>query len=419
MVKTISLFPGVTLRCFPADRFKQGCLTVQFLRPMCRREASLNALLPAVLLRGTAKAPDLRRITLRLDDLYGASAGCLIRRGGDYQATGLSLGFIEDQFALEGDQILAPVAEFLRELLLEPLLENGVFCRRYVESEKKHLLDAIASNFNDKQAYATSQLLKNMCREDAYGIPRLGEPEQVEAITPEALYAHYQRILAESPVELFYVGAEDPEQVATLLGPIFGFPRTYAPLPPHGPCRLSQPGHHSQVMDVSQGKLAMGFVTEITSRDPEFAPMQVLNTLFGGGFTSKLFQNVREKQSLCYSISSSYLGSKGILLVSAGIDCAMESTVRQEILTQLEACRTGSISDAELQTAKEALLNSLRGLHDSPGSIESYYGAAAVSGLTLDRDSYMAAVRQVTLEQVVAAANRIRLHSSYFIKGEA
>ena len=85
MIETISLRPGITLRCCRDGRFKQGCLTVQFLRPMGREEAALNALLPAVLLRGSRKHPDLRSITHALDDLYGASVSTLVRRIGDIQ----------------------------------------------------------------------------------------------------------------------------------------------------------------------------------------------------------------------------------------------------------------------------------------------------------------------------------------------
>lgn len=117
MLKTIILLPGVTLRCFADNRFKQGCLSVQLVRPMCREEAALNALLPAVLLRGTVSAPDLRDITLRLDDLYGASVGASVRRVGDHQTTGLYCGFIDDRFALEGDRVLEPMIRFLGQLL--------------------------------------------------------------------------------------------------------------------------------------------------------------------------------------------------------------------------------------------------------------------------------------------------------------
>ena len=124
MIKTIELFPGVTLRCCRDERFKQGVLSLQFLRPMCREEAALNALLPAVLLRGCRACPDMRAITLRLDDLYGASVGALVRRIGDVHCTGLSCGFIDDRFALEGDQIFAPMLAFLEEILLDPDLKK-------------------------------------------------------------------------------------------------------------------------------------------------------------------------------------------------------------------------------------------------------------------------------------------------------
>ena len=123
MIETIELFPGVTLRCCRDDRFKQGVLSLQFLRPMCREEASLNALLPAVLLRGCGPCPDMRTITLRLDDLYGASIGALVRRIGDIQCTGLTCCFIDDRCALDGDTIFAPMMAFLGEILLNPVTE--------------------------------------------------------------------------------------------------------------------------------------------------------------------------------------------------------------------------------------------------------------------------------------------------------
>jgi len=192
MIRRITLLPGVTLRCFQDARFKQESLSVQFVRPMCKEETALNALLPAVLLRGCKSAPDLRTITQRLDDLYGASVGSQLRRVGDYQTTGLSCSFMRDAYALNGDRVFAPMVAFLKELMFCPLLENGVFSKEFVESEKRNLLSAIAAQKNDKRAYAASQMVKLMCKGDSFGIPRLGEKEDVEAITPESLYAHYQ-----------------------------------------------------------------------------------------------------------------------------------------------------------------------------------------------------------------------------------
>ncbi len=419
MIQTIELFPGVMLRCFPDDRFKQSCISVQFVRPMCRQEAALNALIPAVLLRGCRKSPDLRAITLRKDDLYGAAVGAMVRRVGDYQTTGLSCGFIEEDYALPGDAVLGPMIEFLAELLLEPVLEEGAFCSRYVESEKKNLISALEAQRNDKRAYAAEQLLKKMCPSDSFGVPRLGEKEQVEAITPRSAYEHYRRMLGESPVEIFYVGSGAPERIAALLRPVFArLERRVIPLPGQTAFRDAGGGDHTEVMDVAQGKLCMGFVTDITLRQPEFAPMQVFNSLFGAGMTCKLFMKIREELSLCYDIGSAYYGSKGILTVSAGIDCSEEARVRDQVLKLLEECREGNISDEEMTAAKQGLISQLLATHDSPGAIESYYATAALSGLNMPPEQYIRAVEQVSKADAARAARSVKLHTVYFLRGE-
>ena len=418
MIKIKQLQPGITLRCCTDTRFKMNCLSLQLVRPMCRQEASSNALISAVLLRGTEKHPDLRDITLHLDDLYGATVGSLVRRVGDYQTTGFYCGFTEDRYALGGDRILEPMVAFLRELLLQPRLEQGVFCRDFVEGEKRNLLSAIEAAKNDKRVYAAGQLMKYMCAKDPTGVPRLGEPEQAAALESEGLYAHYQRILRESRIDLFYVGSQEPERVEALLRPVFAdMERSYVNLPAQTPFCDGGKTRNVETMDVTQGKLQMGFLTGSTINTPDFAIMQVLNTVFGGGMTSKLFMNVREKLSLCYDIGSSYQGSKGILTVGAGMDCHQLQRVEDEILCQLEQCRRGNITPGELTSAKEALSSSLRSIHDSPSSIENYYATGALSGLQLSIADYMHQVQQVTIEQLAEAAGKVQLHSVFALKG--
>jgi len=420
MIQLITLRPGVTLRCVRDTRFKHSCLSIQFVRPTVREEAPLSALVPEILLRGTASAPDLRAITQRLDDLYGASVGPLVRRVGDYQTTGFFCSFISDRFAMDGDQILAPLVSFLQQLLLEPVTENGCFRREFVAGEKKNLIATIESRKNDKRAYTNSQMLKKMCGADPMGIPRLGEAEQVQTITPEAAWEYYGRLLRTSPLSLFYVGDAEPQDIAAALQPLVDrLERDCLELPPQPPYRHSPEGDYTETMEVSQGKLSMGFVAPVTIRDPGFAAMQVCNVLFGGGMTSLLFTNIREKLSLCYDIGSSYNGSKGIVTVSAGIDCDKYELVRQEILDQLALCRKGEFTEEQLNAAKQAVISSLRGVHDSPGSIENYYASAALSGLPMTPAQYMTAVEQVTAQQVVEAAKGLTLHTCYFLKGGA
>lgn len=418
MMETMELLPGITLHCFRDSRFKQGCLSLQILREMDEAEAAMNALIPSVLLRGTRKQPDLRAITMRLDDLYGAAVSPLVRRIGDYHSTGFYCSMMDDRFALPGDRVLEPMLQFVGELLLDSPLSDGGFLPEFVESEKKNMISAIESELNDKRAYAMSKLLKNMCKGDSFGVSRLGEKTQVEAIEPKKLYDHYRSILRTSPIVLFYVGSAPIETVAGLLTPLFrDLPRAVQPLAPQSALHPSEGSHRTEIMEVAQGKLCMGFTTPITNRMPEFPAMQIMNTIFGAGMTSKLFQNVREKQSLCYSIGSAYYSSKGVMVVSAGIDFDKETHVRQQVLEQLDACRRGEISDSEINAAKQALISSLRGTHDSPSAIEGYYNASVIGGMDMTPQQYIQAVESVTAEQIAAAANTVTLHSTYFLKG--
>jgi len=418
MIQTFQLQPGITLRCFPDNRFKQGLLSVQFLRPMKKDEAALNAIIPTILLRGTRSAPDLRAITLRLDDLYGAAVGCVVRRIGDYQTTGLQMRFISDRYAMDGDKILEPSIEFLGQLLFDPLLENGSFPKGFVSGEKRNLIAAIEAQRNDKRAYCNGRLLKKLCAKDSYGIPRLGSVSRVRKITPRAAYDHYRKILRESPVEIFYVGEADPTQVADLLKKLFSqVERSCAQLPPQTPLQPSNPGDYTETMEVSQGKLAMGFVTPVTIRDADFAAMQMCNAIFGGGMTNLLFMNVREKLSLCYDIGSAYHGSKGLVTVSAGIDPDKFDLVKGQVLAQLEALSTENFTEEIFLAAKQGILSSLAGVHDSPGGIEGYYASGALSGQKMTPEQYADAVRSVTRQQVAACARGLQLHTTYFLKG--
>ena len=254
MIETHFLLPGVVLHCCRDARFKQGCLSVQLVRPMAGSEAAMNALIPTVLLRGTTRHADLRSITMALDDLYGAAVSPLVRRVGDYQTTGLYCSFMDDRFALPGDQVLQPMLAFARELLLDSPLENGAFAPDFVESEKKNLISTIESDRNDKRLYAMQRLLRAMCAADSFGIPRLGEIEDVAAITREALTKHYREILRTSPMELFYVGSAAEEQVISAVRPLLdALERAPEPLPSQTAFTPGPGEDLTETMDVAQG----------------------------------------------------------------------------------------------------------------------------------------------------------------------
>lgn len=414
----MELLPGVTLTAVQTEKFKTGCFSINFFRPLRREEAAMNALIPSVLLRGSEGCPDLRSIAARLDELYGASVGSLVRKKGEVQLTGFYADFIEDTLA--GEAVFAPVMDFLGELLLRPRLEDGCFVREYVESEKRNLANAIASRVNDKRTYATGQLVKTMCAGEAYAVPRLGELEDVEPVTPEGLYAQYRMVLAESRVELFYMGRKSAGDVAEQLQRVLReLPRAAAfeAVGTEKQCAGGDVRRVEERMDVTQGKLSMGFTTGCTAGEAEYPALLVLNTVFGGGITSKLFTKVREELSLCYYAMSSIEKNKGVMIVSSGVEFDKLETAEEEILRQLEACRNGEISDYEFDSAKRYLLSDLKTALDSPGRLDDYAIGQRAAGLEGGMEDLARGIEAVTRGQVAEAARRVMLDTIFTLRG--
>lgn len=419
MIESIQVLPGVHLTAVQTEKFKTGCFSVNLLRPLCREEAALNALLPNVLLRGTKEYPTMQAISAFLDERYGASVGSLVRKRGEVQTVGFYADFLSDRLAPDGSPILQPMIEFVCQTLLKPVRTNWLLEEPYVSSEQLNLINAIEANLNEKRSYAARQLVKTMCAGEAYGVSRLGETEEVRAITPQSLTDHWQKVLAGSRAEIFYLGAQAPETVAGLFAEqLQRLPREELSQPRTQVIRHAEAvKERFETLDVTQGKLCMGLRTGITSRDPEYPALVLLNAVFGAGTTSKLFLNVREAKSLCYYASSGIDAVKGIMTVSSGIEFEKYDEARAAILEQLDRCRQGEISDNELSDAKRHLDSGLRMQADSPGGLDNFYVGQAITGLNGTLEGLRERIGQVTKEQVIATAQSLSLDTVYFLKG--
>ena len=419
MTKNLCIAPGVTLRALQTDKFKTGCFSVNFLRAHSREDAPLDALLTSVLLRGTEKYLNMRHISMRLDELYGASFGTLVRRKGEVKLFGFYADFIEDDFLPEGEHVFAGVVDLLRQILYHPYTENGCFCERFVENEKQNLIHEIEASLNDKRTYATGQMLRRMCEGEAYGVPRLGYAEDVAKITPEQLWAHYLRTLKSCRIEIFYAGRKSLEEAAAQFGKVFSS-REEAEWEQAGTQVISEVEavrEYSESMDITQGKLVLGLRCGITADDPDYAALNLLNAVYGAGMTSKLFMNVREKLSLCYYASSTFDKYKGMMLISSGIAFENYEIAKNAILEELEACRRGEISEQELEAARVQVLSSLRAAMDAPARLDDFYVGQAVLP-SRDIPELMREIEALTVADLSRAAQRIRLDTVYFLKGD-
>ena len=172
-----------------------------------------------------------------------------------------------------------------------------------------------------------------------------------------------------------------------------------------------------ETMDVAQGKLAIGLRTGCTAADEGYPALLMMNAIFGGGATSKLFTKVREEMSLCYYAGSSVEKFKGVMLVSSGIETANYETAKKEILNQLEQCRAGNISDYEFDSAKRYILSELKSAADSPGRLDDFYIGNAAAGLGGTLDALAKKIEDITKQEAAAAAKRLTLDTIYFLKG--
>ncbi len=414
----IALAPGVWLNTVQTDRFKTGCFSINLLRPLFYDDAAPNALIPSVLLRGCRDYPNMQLISQRLDELYGASVGTLVRKKGEVQTLGLFADFLEDRYANE-DPVFSDMMAFLRQLLFAPCQADGGFTEEFVTGESLNLKNAIDARINEKRAYAVSRLLHHMCSQEAYAVPRLGETDTLEAVTPQNLMDRWHKLLSSSRIELFYLGQQPQEAIAAAVTDLlYGLPRetqtaigTELVLPDR-PVQYVQ-----ESMDVTQGKLALGLRTDITVKDPRYPAMLLLNAIYGAGMTSKLFLKIREEQSLCYYANSSLDKFKGVMVIGSGIDFDRYQVALDGILHQLDLCKQGQITADELESARNYLISALRTGQDSPGQLDDYAVGQAIAGMDSSMMDLAIQLSAVTMDQVVEAANTLRLDTVYFLKG--
>ncbi len=415
------LFPGVHLTAVHTEKFKSCVLGASFLAPLDRTTAACNALVPSVLRRGTQEHPDMESLSAALDELYGGSIEPVVRTRGETQCVGFLGSFLDDAYTLDGSAILEKAAGLLGELLLRPCTEQGVFRRDYTDSERQNLIDRIRAQVNDKRSYALLRLKREMCAGEPFGVDRLGDESSARAITPESLWARYQDLLRTAPMELYYCGSAKPERVADALRAALSQLPTdgvRTPLPrPAAKEAPAQPREVVESLDVTQGKLTMGLRTGSTVWSEDYPALLLASAIFGGTTTSRLFLHVREKLSLCYYASSQLEKLKGVMLVSSGVEFDKVGEARAEILSQLEACRTGAFEDWELEGARRSVVSALHSAMDAQARLEDFWLGQAVAGLTEDPEALARRVEEVTREQVVAAFSSLQLDTIYFLKG--
>ena len=416
------LMPGVFLSHLRSDKFKTACMSVTLLTQLRRETAAMNAVIPFVLRRGTTRYSDMEQLSRRMDELYGAAVEPVVRRIGEIQCIGFYGSFPEPDYLPGGEALLGDTCALMAQLLLDPVTRGGLLLPQYVDSEREKLLDIIRSRMNDKRSYALTRCIEEMCCYEDFAVSRFGSESEAENIHYKKLTRHYRELIQTCPVEIFYCGKTDFKAVSAAMRDAFSaMPRGEIDYDIGTYLRMNAVEDHirfvEEEMDVTQGKLVLGFRLGECMEEPDIPALYVFNAVYGSGATSKLFMNVREKLSLCYYASSAVYLHKGIMLVSSGIEFDKLDAARDEILAQLDSVRRGEITDDELRSAKKSVASDLRAVQDSIGELEGFYLSQALDGLDYGPAELAALAEDVTKEDVQAIAESIECDLIYFLKG--
>ncbi len=416
------ILPGVWLNHLRSEKFKTACLSLSLLTQLKRETAAMNALIPYVLRRGTARFPDMEALSARMEELYGTAVEPAVRKIGEIQCLGFYASIPEGEFLPGGQNVLHDAAELLGQLLLAPATRGGLLLPQYVDSEKEKLLDRIRSRVNYKSSYALSRCVEEMCCCEDFAVSRLGGEDECEAINYKKLTKQYHTLLQQSPVEIFYCGrAAEKELRAALRDALITLPRGEIDYEIGTDLRMNaledRPRFVEEELDVNQGNLVIGWRLGDCMEDPDQAAILVFNAVYGGGTSSKLFRNVRERLQLCYHAGSLADTHKGLLLVSSGIAFDKLEPARDEIFAQLEAMRRGEITEEELSAARAGVASDLRAMTDSQGELEGFLLAQTLDGLEYGPLELAALAEDVTKEDVVRIARSVDCDLIYFLKG--
>ncbi|TWT28211.1 EF-P 5-aminopentanol modification-associated protein YfmF [Planomicrobium sp. CPCC 101110] len=418
MFQTINVAKGVNVHVNQTTQFKTINFSIRFKDKLTKEKASARSVLANVLQHSNEVYPSHTALRMVLDDLYGTSLYMDSTKRGNEHIVTLNVETVNDEYLSESG-VLEKVMNLMYIVLFKPNFEAGLFKQSIFEREKSAIKERIESVFDEKTRYAQQRMLEHALPDHPASISPNGTIDDVESVTNELLVAEYRTMIEENEIEIYAVGDIQPETVASYIREFFHFGDREKPIAAP-PLELKKPEepHVREFEVMKQGKLHLAFYTPVTFKDEKFPIMQLMNGVLGGYAHSKLFVNIREKESMAYYVSSSYASQFGLLFVLAGIDANLEEKAVKLILEQLEEVKKGNITDTELDQTKALLTNQLKEALDSArGQIEIYDQYMELSD-SFEPEDLIKRWKNVTKEDIAAVAQDISLEMTYFLSGK-
>ena len=418
-LETTDIKEGIRLHKIKTNKYKTNLMSVFLTSKLSRDDITKKALILTVLRRGTNNLKTQEEISKKLEEFYGASFDCGIDKLGDKHVLKFYVESLNEQYLYQKEDILNQSLNILFDIVFNPLLENGAFKQEYIDEEKQNLRIIIEGQKDNKAAYATQRCIEEMYKEKPYGLYKYGYVEDLEKIDSKNLYEAYLDLIKTCKIDIFVSGDFDEKTLEEKVKSN----QQISKLEPRKVEYLDEESESSNTqeenvvrenMQISQGKLNIGL--DVLSDNK--SAVSVYNAILGGGANSKLFQNVREKASLAYSAGSIYIKPKSKIIIKTGIEHKNYEKALQIIKEQIDDMKNGKFSDEDIQHAKELIIASFKAMQDEQDSEISFYFGREIQKESKDIDKQIKEVSEVTKQNIVDVANKIKINTIFFLTRE-
>lgn len=415
--ETIKDMKGYKLHVVKTEKFKTNTIVWKMKTPLTRENVTKRALLPYVLQSSSKAYPSTSKLRSYLDELYGANLYVDVSKKGEYQVISFSLEIANEKFLSDPEPLLKKGMELIAEILVNPLAENEAFDKETVEKEKRTLKQRIQAVHDDKMRYSNFRLVQEMCAGEPYALHVNGEIDDIAEINEQNLYAYYKQAFAEDELDLFIIGDVNEDEVQSIAENLLKFEQRTPKKVESVQSANVEEKTVKEKEDVKQGKLNIGYRTNILYGDKDYYALQVFNGIFGGFSHSKLFLNVREKASLAYYVASRLESHKGLMMVMSGIEFNNFDLAVKIIREQMQAMQAGDFTDQEIEQTKAVIENQmLETLDTARGMVEVLYHNV-VSEQKVSLDDWLVGMGKTTKEEIVEVANKVQMDTIYFLTG--
>lgn len=405
------------LHLIHTDKLKTITIRVIFHTPIKKEEITKRTLLTDILLQSSNKYPTRRDLTIQSEELYACNLSSNNQRLGNYIMTSFDLRVLMDKYTEENN--LEKSIEFLSEVIFNPDIENNAFMDERLELVKHNALIAINSIKESPTSYSLLKMYEAYDKDNPVSYSILGYVPDLEKIDSKDLYDTYNKMINTDYVDIFVVGDFDNKEMLTTIKRYFKLKKIKKPKGDYY-IKNKKPRKRrifpKEEIDNSQSQLSiLAPISKMNKYEQNYA-LVLGNIIFGGGVDSKLFREVREANSLCYTISSHIHKLDNMMIITAGIDRENYHKTVDLITKKLEEMKKGKFTNDDIKTAVEIYKSNLENIDENENKMINEYLFHEIID-TDDLETRLETISKVKKQDIVKAMKKITIDTVFMLEG--